>query len=243
MPTTIIYSTNRCSGEGIEAFNRISGKTINFGREIGFGAVSQDYSRSAWVRFGPSDNDGHSRNNGKRVQIDLFDTTSMQVLTDFYRTPIDIWQLVIGNDDAIYYSTYIVTGQIPKAIEQQHALANATDPEHQRLLSFPMSMIGIYRINPSTGQSEEIYRSNGSYIGRMELSPDEQTLYFTEIPSMEQPVSELLHQSYIEPLSIYPILLPQLAPSLYELDLLTGDITLITKNISRMDIFFPKVAS
>jgi hypothetical protein len=237
-PRAVIYSTDFCVGESLAIFDRTSGKTIDFYFTVGMATVSPDHSFAVWVHFGPSTNNAHSLDNGKRVQIDLFDLNTMQFRSNYAQTPLDIWLVALGNDGTVIYSTRGITAQFPKSVEQQAAYSNATARIYG-IDSVELSKISLRRIDAQTGRDTELYRSQGSYIGPMALSPDGQTLYFTEIPSMRQPIETYLAEVSDDPEGAYARLMKSMEPILYQLDVQTGNTRMITKGISRMEVYFP----
>lgn len=102
----------------------------------------------------------------------------------------------------------------------------------------PRYDVQIRVLNLENGQSEILYEADAYAIGRLMVSPDDNTIFFTQIPNMESWISRLLR--YSKPIDEFDPRSDDMAqPTLYELSLEDNHVEPLGTGLYQATINFP----
>ncbi len=94
-------------------------------------------------------------------------------------------QLAMLADGSLLYSSRTITGNLMENIsaEGKEKFASVMGSAD---FDVPTYRVSIHHLNPATGEDSELYSAEAYVIGRMQITPDGQSLIFSQIANMDQ---------------------------------------------------------
>lgn len=114
------------------------------------------------------------------VLIDL----STRELTDV-PTSLPPEQLAWLADGTLFYSTRTVTGNWLEGMTEE-GKQKVAEVLGSADFEIPAYEVSIHHLNPATGDDSELYSADAYVIGRMQVTPDGQSLIFSQVANLDQ---------------------------------------------------------
>lgn len=211
-PTGLLHSTN-CTGSGTVLMNLETGESVEVGTNLARVDVSPEGMRAAGLSMGDNPTIG---------TLTVVDLGTLAV------TPLGAVaqpdQLAWGPDGNIYYSARTPSG----------AVVPGTDVETFINMGFegglPVNTVSIHKVDLAATTDSEIYTGDAYAIGRLFVAPDNQWLYFSQIPNGEAWAQAILDGT-ITAQSPASASFDLFAPSLNRLSLSGGNTELVGANL------------
>lgn len=164
----LIYTSN-CTGTGLSKIDLATGEfsiiNLSFGRAV----LSDDGSRVATIMVAPD---------GSDPVLTIVDLATLNVMPLGAVGVPD--QLAWGPDGDIFYSTHEPTGRLVAGSD-----SDAFDTIIGAIGGIQEREVTIHRVNLTAATDTEIYRTVAYRIGRMDVSPTGDAVFFSTIPNGE----------------------------------------------------------
>ncbi len=166
-PFGIVHSTS-CDGIGVALLNLDTNEDIVIDPDLSRVQLSADRTQLVGVR------------NGELTLVDLA-TQAVTSLDTVAVVDQVAWGLPETGD--IFYSSRLMSDVVETLMEaEQQQLGDLLGAEVAGEVA--VHQVAIYRVNTETGAETEIYTDQAYAIGRMTVTPDNQTLLFSQIPAI-----------------------------------------------------------